>query len=141
MQLGVFDLGSLQFTTPVTGTAIGHSTGAVINMDGVQHLNFQARLDAVGTNGTSAKAWLQTSLDQGTTWFDIACASLGGTTGAIRHGIDGRVTRQNLVPTDGALADNTVLDGVLGNRFRWKITTTGTFGPGSTLSGRVVPSS
>lgn len=140
MQLGVFSLGDLQLSTPVAGTAIGAGTGAVLNMAGVRHATFEAALSAVGTNGTSAKAWLQTSFDQGSSWFDIACAALGGTSGRVVHGIDFGVTKQNAALTDGTLADNTVIEGIVGDRFRWKVTTTGTFGAGSVLSGRVIPS-
>jgi hypothetical protein len=42
-----------------------------------------------------------------------------------------------LAPTDAGLADDTVVDGVLGDRLRLKITSTGTFGSGSWISARV----
>jgi hypothetical protein len=42
-----------------------------------------------------------------------------------------------LAPTDAGLADDTVVDGVLGDRLRLKITSIGTFGSGSVISARV----
>ena len=42
-----------------------------------------------------------------------------------------------LAPTDAGLADDTAVDGVLGDRLRLKITSTGTFGSGSVISARV----
>ena len=42
-----------------------------------------------------------------------------------------------LTPTDATLADDTAVDGVLGDRLRLKITSTGTFGSGSVISARI----
>lgn len=139
MQLGVFSLGDVTVTTPLTGTAIGNGTGAVIGMQGITALDFQARLVAIGTNGTSAKGWLQTSLDQGTTWFDIACLAFAGTSSQKFVNISG-LTGGTTPPavTDGSLADDTTIQGFLGDRFRLKLTTTGTYGAASTISGRIV---
>jgi hypothetical protein len=49
---------------------------------------------------------------------------------------DWRRERPWLTPTDATLADDTVVDGVLGDRLRLKITSTGTFGSGSVISAR-----
>ena len=139
MQVGVFTLGDVSVTTPLTGTAIGNGTGAVVNMQGITALDFQARLVAIGTNGTTAQVWLQTSLDQATTWFDIACLAFAGTSSqkfVKISGLEGGTTPPAV--TDGALADNTTILGFLGDRFRMKITTTGTYGAASTISGRIV---
>ena len=78
------------------------------------------------SGGTTCKAWVQTSLDQGQTWAD-KIVNLSGLTP--------RTTV--LTPTDAGLADDTVVDGVLGDRLRLKITSTGTFGSGSVISARV----
>ena len=138
-QVGVFTLGDVTVTTPLTGTAIGNGTGAVVNMQGITALDYQARMVAIGTLGTAVKAYLQTSLDQGTTWFDIACLAFAGTSGQKAVNLSG-MTGGTTPPavTDGALADDTTIQGFLGDRFRLKLTTTGTFGAASTLSGRVV---
>lgn len=139
MQVGVYNLGDVTVTTPLTGTAIGNGTGAVVNMQGIGNITFQARMVAIGTLGTSVKAYLQTSLDQAATWFDIGCLTFAGTSGQKFVNISGG-SGSTTPPavTDGALADDTTIQGPLGDRFRLKLTSTGTFGAASTLSGRIV---
>jgi hypothetical protein len=87
----------------------------------------QARL-AMGTGGTTAKVFVQTSLDQGTTWVDVACLAFT-TTGATKVvNLSGLTPKASpATPTDGAMSDDTALDGVLGDRLRAKIITTGTY--------------
>jgi hypothetical protein len=41
-----------------------------------------------------------------------------------------------IIPTDGALADDTCVDGVLGDRLRVRVVTTGTYGGSTVLSVR-----
>lgn len=80
-----------------------------------------------GAGGTTAKFWLQTSLDGGTTWMDVI--SFAFTTAAATK--FGAVNRQVAVvpvaPTDATLADNTKNDGFVGTLWRVKYTTTGTY--------------
>ena len=108
-------------------TAISEAQTPILNLDGMTAVTVQARL-VMGTGGTSAKAFVQTSLDQGNTWIDIACFAFT-TTGAVKvmnaSGLTPRTTP--ITPTDGALSDDTVLDGVLGDRLRVKVVTTGTY--------------
>lgn len=112
------------FTIDATGTQIG---AAVEDLEGTQSLALHARL-AYGAGGTSCKVYIQTSLDQGTTWFDIACFAFT-TASATRMLNLSALTPVTTpaTPTDGALADNTALDGPLGDRFRPKVVTVGTY--------------
>lgn len=90
-----------------------------------------------GSAGTTAKAWIQTSLDDGATWNDVACF-------AFLVASARKVTQVNnfvaitgaavVTPTDGTLADNTILNGLLGNLVRVKITTTGIYAGSTTLA-------
>ena len=90
------------------------------------------------SGGTTCKAWVQTSLDQGQTWVDIFCAAFTTAAGIKIVNLSGLTPRTTmLAPTDAGLADDTVVDGVLGDRLRLKINSTGTFGSGSVISGRV----
>lgn len=81
-----------------------------------------------GSGGTTAKFWVQTSLDNGLTWNDIAC--FAATTANLRRVFNlsalTPVTTIN-TPTDGVLADNTCNDGIVGSLIRVKYTTTGTY--------------
>ena len=94
---------------------------------------------AYGSGGTAIKAYLQTSLDQGITAIDVACFTFA-MAGAVKARNLSALTPQtsDVVPTDGALADDTSVDGVLGDRFRLKIVSTGTYGGSTVLSGRLV---
>jgi hypothetical protein len=82
-----------------------------------------------GTGGTTVKAYVQTSLDNGTTWHDVACFAFATTdVPKILHKVTaGATLTAATVPTDGALADNTVKDGILGDQLRTKVVVVGTY--------------
>lgn len=90
---------------------------------------------AYGSGGTSVDAYLQTSLDGGATWIDIA--QFHFTTSASRQTFNLNsqtpVTTQ-YAPTDGALTANTAKDGLLGPQLRVKYGSTGTYGGTTSLS-------
>lgn len=102
-----------------------------------QSLAIQASL-TYGSGGTTIDAYVQTSLDGGTTWIDIAEFSFT-TASAVKVFNLSRLTPVTAIytPTDGILAANTAKDGVLGDRFRVKYKSTGTYA-GTTLSIDVV---
>jgi hypothetical protein len=71
---------------------------------------------------------VQTTLDNGQTWIDIA--SFAFTTASATKVINlSGLTPQTtqITPTDGAMPDNTCQDGMLGSALRVKITSTGTY--------------
>jgi hypothetical protein len=65
---GIQSLGDFAITT--AGTQIGDWTET--DLSGLLAMAAQIRL-AYGSGGTNVKAYLQTSLDEGTTAIDIAC--------------------------------------------------------------------
>lgn len=77
--------------------------------------------------GTDAKAWVQTSLDGGTSWVDIACFAFTTTTADRMYNLTAAAVTAIATPTDGTLADNTSVTGFLGALYRTKLTTTGTY--------------
>lgn len=86
--------------------------------------------------GTTCKVWVQTSLDAGASWFDVACFAFATTTGNKLHAVVARPATAftpATVPASGALTDDTVLNGVLGDRFRTLLTTTGTYSGASSI--------
>ena len=99
----------------------------------VQSIGFQSDFD-YGSSGTAVKVYLQTSLDAGSKWTDIAChvfatADLRKVTAVSRF-----AARAEAVATDGTLADDTQLDGLIGDRLRIKYVSTGTYAGTSTLN-------
>lgn len=88
-----------------------------------------------GSGGTTAVVWVQTSLDGGATWVDVANCSFTTSTARFLYNLSGLtpVTTQ-YTPTDGTLTANTSHDGILGSLWRTKYTSTGTYGGSTTLA-------
>jgi aspartate aminotransferase-like enzyme len=127
---GYHDLG------PFTITTAGTFTGEwVEDLDGVLSLAVQFRF-IFGSGGTSVKAYLQTSLDDGDTVVDIASVVFGNTVSEVAAFNFSSLTPKTtqVTPTDAALADDTNVDGLLGDRFRVKIVVVGTYAGSTTLN-------
>jgi hypothetical protein len=89
--------------------------------------------------GSTTDVYIQTSLDNGSTWIDIMQFALVTTTvtkmSAVRSSI---AMAANVTPTDGGLSDNTILDGLLGDRLRAKTVIAGSYSGASSLSLNVI---
>jgi hypothetical protein len=87
------------------------------------------------SGGTTVDAWVQTSLDNGATWTDIAQFHFTTAAGRFVYNLNSQTpVTAEYTPTDGTLAANTSKDGVLGNQLRVKYQTTGIYGGASLLS-------
>lgn len=129
-------LANLTITTAVTAqtTPVAYvGNGAFMSADIQGNFTY-------GSGGTTVAAYVQTSLDNGTTWCDVASFSYTTTSGcsifnpSTTAGVIAPIT-----PTDGSLTANTAIDGVLGNLWRVKYTTTGTYAGNTTLQIALVP--
>src|SRR5947209_1520653 len=80
-----------------------------------------------GSGGTSAKAYVQITLDDGVTWIDVACRAWTNVNETKVINLSGLTPIAAFTPSDGAMADNTLQDGVLGSAMRVKLLTTGTY--------------
>ena len=108
--------------TAVTGLARAKSAALYCNFD-------------YGSGGTTAKVWVQTSFDGGTTWVDIA--NFAHTTSDLKRAYNlSALTPITTVytATDGTLADDTCKDGLIGDHLRVKFTSTGTYGGSTTCA-------
>jgi len=132
---GIHSLGD--FTIAGAGTQIGDWTSETVDLAGLLAALAQLRFTG-GAGGTSVQAYLQTSVDQGTTAIDIWCAKFmtSAEVGVENFSALTPKTSQ-YTPTDGALADDTSIDGALGDRFRLKVVTVGTYTGSPVLSGRL----
>lgn len=128
---GVKSLGD--FTITGAGTQVGEW---VEDLEGMLSMGAHLRL-AFGSGGTNIKAYLQTSFDDGLTVADIACVVFGVASEAELLNFSALTPKGQVTPTDGTLADDTVVDGILGDRVRLKIISAGTYAGGTVLSGRI----
>ncbi len=101
----------------------------------VTALTIQAAFTYVASAATSVDAYIQTSLDGGTTWIDIANFQFTTASANKIVNVSGltAVTTPTAI-TEGSLATNTVQQGVLGDRYRVKITSVGTYGAGTLIT-------
>lgn len=126
---GYKSLGSFTITT--AGTQVGDW---VEDLDGLLAMLAQARL-AYGSGGTSIKAYLQTSVDQGVTPIDIATFTFTTASAVKARNLSALTPKTtDVVPGDAVLTDDTSVDGILGDRFRVKVVSVGTYAGSTVLS-------
>lgn len=120
---GDYTLASLGITTALSASL----QTSIQDLQGMEAVTLEAQF-GYGSGGTTCKAWVQTTLDNGQTWLDIASFAFTTASATKVINLSGLtpVTTQ-VTPTDGAMADNTCQDGMLGSALRVKITTTGTY--------------
>jgi hypothetical protein len=126
---GMFSLGD--FSIGAAATQVGE---VVDDLSGALAVTLSARL-AYGSGGTSCYALIETSLDQGVTWVQIARFDF------TTSGIQKVLTVSGLTPrlaaaSAGSLSADTALDGTLGDRLRATVVSTGTYAGSTVVSVR-----
>jgi len=86
-----------------------------------------------GSGGTTIKVWVQSSLDGGTTWFDVMNLAFTTASTSIAGTASPALGKTPVASTDGTLADLGI-NHQLGDRIRLKYTSTGTYGGSTTLT-------
>jgi hypothetical protein len=125
--------GTGDFSITTAGSYVGDWLS---DLDGMTSMRVQLSLQAVSP-GASIIAYVQTSLDGGVTAVDIAAiAFTGSAVTALAFAVDA-VTA--FTPGDGVMSAGTVQAGILGDRVRLKVVSTGTYA-NTVLAGRVVVS-
>ena len=128
---GCYTLAALGITTALTSSA----QTAIDDLEGMTAVSLVAIL-SYGSGGTTAVAVVQTSVDGGTTWYDVARFDFATSSETKVANLSGLLSKA--VTAYAALSANSVFDGILGDRLRCVITTTGTYAGGTTLSVRAV---
>lgn len=119
--------------TTIAAAQTGVVEEVILVPPGARSLSVQARF-LYGSGGTTAKAWVQTSLDGGSTWVDIICFAFGTAAERVVSSVRAdTAVGANYAATDATLADDTIKDGILGDRIRVKWTTTGTYAGATSL--------
>lgn len=137
----IINLGDAQISTAVTGQVITSSVSAqsvsiayVDRLEGVTALTFQANF-AYGAGGTNLKADLETSIDQGSTWLPICRIAFTTASASKVVNVSG-LTPKTTAASLSTPSDDACTDAILGDRFRVKITSTGTYTGATTISAR-----
>jgi len=123
---GVQTLFSGTITTAVTDTA----SDAGATLTGVTSAMIEAAF-TYGSGGTSATAWVQTRLPSGA-WLDVACFEFTTATATKLATVSAR-TPVTTMYTATALTAGQVKDGIIGDAFRVRRTTVGTYAEDTTL--------
>lgn len=121
-------------TTTITSAVTAATTTPFVLTAVPRNLAVEAQF-VYGSGGTTADAYVQTSLDGGASWFDVADFHFTTSSGKAAFNLSAAtpVTTQYTTLTDGSLAANTAKDGLLGPQYRVKYTTTGTYAGSTTL--------
>lgn len=122
----------------LAGAVTADVTAGVFVAGRTESLTIQGVITVAG-GGTTAKAWVQTSLDGGVTWVDIANFAFTTSTAARVYHLTPVAITSIATPGDGALADNTAVNGILGEQYRVKLTTTGTYTGASSFKITAIP--
>lgn len=108
--------------------------GTTTDFHGMKYLAVQA-IFLYGAGGTTTDAYIQTSLDLGVNWIDVM--NFHFTTAALSKVsavVNSTALAAGATPADGALANNTILSGLLGDRIRVKYVTVGTYTGATSLA-------
>ncbi len=123
-------LGTQAITTALTNTG----PAAVTGLGKISALSLFCTFTYVASTATSVKVYVQTSLDDGSTWYDIACFAFTTASAVKNSNIDGFAQVAAATPTTGTLADNACVHGLLGDRLRFVVTSVGTYGSGTQVT-------
>ena len=139
MSLGLFSLttngSASDLTVAPAGTVV---CTAITGLSAVVAMTAHIRL-AYGSGGTTVRAYLQTSFDSGTTWVDIACVLFGVVAKSVVLNFSALTPKlTQVVPTDGTMADDTAIDGIIGDKVRLKVVSTGVYAGSTVLAARLV---
>lgn len=125
-----YGMTALPETTITTAATV---TGIPIPLRDVKHLQVQATF-VRGSGGTDVQVFIQTSLDGGVSWIDIANLRFTTTT-ANKVSAMHRDTAlaASITPSDAGLAQDVVVNGLIGDRMRVKVVSTGTYADSTTI--------
>lgn len=139
---GTKNLGDRALTTALTGEVItsapdsqGQTQGYIENLEGMLAATLSVNF-VYGSGGSTCIVTVETSLDQGTTWTEVARFAFATASEQNQVNLSG-LTPVTTVYTPAALSSDTVKDGIFGDRWRAKVTSTGTYAGNSSVSVRL----
>lgn len=138
--LGSADLAAINAaTTAAVITSVPDASGTVVGyldrLDGMLACSISANLVVAG-GGTTVKVIIETSLNQGTTWIEVARIAFTTSSAEKVVNLSG-LTPKTTAAAVATLSDDACLDGILGDRMRARIITTGTYTGATSLAVRM----
>ena len=131
-QPGVFTLSSAVTTA---GTQV---TSSITGLDGMLAASISLAF-LYGSGGTTCDAFMQTSLDGGTVWQDVAQAAFTTASATKQFNVSGLTPKLTpATPGDGTLAADTAVDSVIGPMWRMKVVSVGVYGASTQVVARIV---
>ena len=138
--LDIVFISPLVITTALTAA----TTTPVTRLSGMNSLTVEF-IFTYGSGGTTADVYIQTTLNNGLTWFDVMNFHATTASSKVLMAVTSYLqtatvatsvvtTAVQVTPTDGSLTANTSVQGILGSQVRAKYTTTGTYATSTTLS-------
>jgi len=124
-----FGLHKVSLPTLTIGAAINPAltTTVIKGPDGARSIIAQANF-IYGAGGTTVDVYVQTSLDRGATWVDIMNFNFTTASAVKISKVDlSTALSASKAPTDGSLTSNTIVDGLIGDQFRLKYKSAGTY--------------
>ncbi len=99
-----------------------------------QALTIQAAFTYVASAATTVDAYVQTTLNGGITWFDVANFHFTTASATKYQNVNGdTAVNASATLTAQTLTNDTSINGFLGDQLRVVITSVGTYGPGTQL--------
>lgn len=137
---GIYNLGDRDITTALTDAAITEGSSAqgaaqswIDRLAGMESVSLQVDF-TYGSGGTTFAVTVQTSLDQGASWIDIARFDFS--TSSARKIANISASTASAPAAVAALSSEGKLDGILGDRLRAKATSTGAYAANTSVSVR-----
>jgi hypothetical protein len=130
MQLNVvqYGTGRKDGVIPAAGTYTITVPFEAIGQEEISYIAMQAFLDFVGAGGTSIDAFLQTSIDNGAKWRDVMNLQVLAADVEKADAINKYIAATLVsAASDGALAANTKVNGLFGNKWRVKLIIVGAY--------------
>jgi len=137
---GIINLGNRAVTAALTDEVITSDTASdgstqefVGDLEGMASATIQAKFE-YGSGGTTCLVIIQTTINQGGDWIDVARFDFA-TEDAVKT-VNLSAAAAAAIASVAALGSESKIDGVLGDRLRAKITSTGTYAGGTQVSVR-----
>ena len=138
--LGSADLAAINAATAATViTSAPDASGTVVGyldrLEGMLGATISANFTYGSSGGTSIKVIIETTINQGVTWIEVA--RLAFTTSSAEKVVNLVNAALATAHAPAALSDDATKDGILGDRFRAKILTVGTYVGNAALAVRM----